>query len=145
MVRTPRSRSRRPRSPAGRALPERLLYAKEEAPLSPATGLEAEAAAARVNVLSGGSYLLDDLARGAQGAIPGRSASADLARAFDSGRPATTTAPRPFDTSRRCRLPAPVPLLCAKEVARRSASSAATCASRAAQRLDEQDHRELTP
>lgn len=37
----------------------------------------------RVRIFSGGSYLLDDLARGAVGAIPGSICAADLARAFD--------------------------------------------------------------
>jgi 4-hydroxy-tetrahydrodipicolinate synthase len=37
----------------------------------------------RVRIFSGGSYLLDDLARGATGAVPGSICTADLARAFD--------------------------------------------------------------
>jgi 4-hydroxy-tetrahydrodipicolinate synthase len=99
-----------------------VCYAKEEAPLDSGHRVsELKRLRPELNVLSGGSYLLDDLARGAQGAIPGSIGVADLARAYDrwtAGDPEGARAAfdhfTPLSFFRR-----PFPILCAKEVLRR--------------------------
>lgn len=61
-----------------------IRYAKEEAPLETGHRVsEIKRLSPAVKILSGGSYLLDDLARGAQGAIPGSTGVADLCLAYE--------------------------------------------------------------
>ncbi len=123
-------------------------YVKEEAPdsghrISQLRALLGE----RVQIMSGGSYLLDDLARGAIGAIPGSVGVADLARAYDAYRAGDLPAARaaydhflPLAHWRR-----QFPLLGAKEVLRRvGVFKAAYLREPAGQHLDEHDHRELS-
>lgn len=106
-----------------------------------------DACASGVTIMSGGSYLLDDLARGAVGAIPGSIGVADLARAYDAfvaGDLATARAAYnhflPLSFWRR-----QFPLLAAKEVLRRrGVFKSAHLREPAADRLDPQDHRELS-
>jgi 4-hydroxy-tetrahydrodipicolinate synthase len=101
----------------------------------------------RVGVLSGGSYLLDDLARGADGAIPGSVGVGDLARAYDRFRAKELAGARaaydhflPVAHWRR-----QFPLLGAKEILRRiGVFKAAHLREPADERLDEHDHRELS-
>lgn len=101
----------------------------------------------RVLIFSGGSYLLDDLARGAVGAIPGSVGVADLARAFNryqagdhAGGRAAYNHFLPLSFWRR-----QFPLLGAKEVLRRQGVFKAAYLRRPnGQHLDEQDQRELT-
>jgi dihydrodipicolinate synthase/N-acetylneuraminate lyase len=101
----------------------------------------------RLGILSGGSYLLDDLARGAQGAIPGSVGVADLARAFDQWRAGDQAAARasynhflPLSFWRR-----QFPLLGAKEVLRRQGVvKVAHLREPVGPTLDEHDHQELT-
>jgi 4-hydroxy-tetrahydrodipicolinate synthase len=98
-------------------------------------------------VLSGGSYVLDDLARGAQGGMPGSIGVADLARAYDlwtagdhAGARAAFDHFTPLSFFRR-----PFALLCGKEVLRRiGVLKAAYLREPGGQVLDEQDHRELS-
>jgi 4-hydroxy-tetrahydrodipicolinate synthase len=98
-------------------------------------------------VLSGGTYLLDDLARGAQGAIPGSVGVADLCRAYErfvagdhDGARAAYDHFTPLSFWRR-----QAPLLGAKEVLRRmGVFKGAYLREPADQHLDDQDHRELT-
>jgi 4-hydroxy-tetrahydrodipicolinate synthase len=60
-----------------------VCYVKEEAPdTGHRISALLEASAGRLRVFSGGANLLDDLARGAVGAIPGSIGVADLATAF---------------------------------------------------------------
>jgi 4-hydroxy-tetrahydrodipicolinate synthase len=102
--------------------------------------------AAGVTIMSGGGYLLDDLARGAVGAIPGSIGVADLARAYEltlaGDRPAARAAYNHF-------LPLSIwrrqfPLLAAKEVLRRLGVFEHACLREpAGERLDAQDLREL--
>jgi 4-hydroxy-tetrahydrodipicolinate synthase len=100
-----------------------------------------------VTILSGGSYLLDDLARDAVGAIPGSIGVADLARAYDCWVAGDVAAARraydhflPLSFWRR-----QFPLLAAKEVLRRIGVFSEACLREpAGETLDEQDHRELT-
>lgn len=125
-----------------------LQYVKEEAADSGhrITALR-RLAGDRLGLLSGGSYLLDDLARGAQGAIPGSVGIADLVRAyaaFQSGDRLTARAAfdhfLPLSFWRR-----QFPLLGAKEVLRRQGIfRVATLRAPAGQALDEHDHEELT-
>lgn len=101
----------------------------------------------RVRILSGGSFLLDDLARGAHGAIPGSVGVADLARAYNCYRSGDLRAARvafdhflPLSFWRR-----QFALLGAKEVLRRiGVFKAAYLREQGAQHLDEYDHRELS-
>lgn len=101
----------------------------------------------RLRILSGGSYLLDDLARGAVGAIPGSVGVADLARAFDAVQAGDQAAARaaynhflPLSFWRR-----QFPLLGAKEVLRRQGVFKLARLRRPdGQHLDAQDQRELT-
>ena len=125
-----------------------VRYAKEEAPLESGHRVsELKRLRPDLNVLSGGSYLLDDLARGAQGAIPGSIGVADLARAYDRWVAGDRAGAReafdhftPLSFFRR-----QFPLLCAKEVLRRvGVFKAAHLREPGGQTMDEQDHRELT-
>jgi dihydrodipicolinate synthase/N-acetylneuraminate lyase len=125
-----------------------VCYAKEEAPLESGHRVsEIKRLRPAMKVLSGGSYLLDDLARGAQGAIPGSIGTADLSRAYDRWIAGDQTGARaafnhftPLSFWRR-----QFPLLGAKEVLRRlGVFKAAYLRQPATDRLDEQDHRELS-
>ena len=61
-----------------------IQYVKEEAPRETGHRITTlRSLIPGVKILSGGSYLLNDLARGAQGAIPGSIGVADLSRAYD--------------------------------------------------------------
>jgi dihydrodipicolinate synthase/N-acetylneuraminate lyase len=101
----------------------------------------------RLGILSGGSYLLDDLARGAQGAIPGSVGVADLARAYNQWQAGDEAAARasynhflPLSFWRR-----QFPLLGAKEVLRRQGVfKVAHLREPVGPVLDEHDHQELT-
>jgi dihydrodipicolinate synthase/N-acetylneuraminate lyase len=101
----------------------------------------------RLGILSGGSYLMDDLARGAQGAIPGSVGVADLASAYNHFTGGDVVAARvafnhflPLSFWRR-----QFPLLGAKEVLRRQGVfKVASLREPAGQTLDGQDHQELT-
>ncbi|HYI16241.1 MAG TPA: dihydrodipicolinate synthase family protein [Thermomicrobiales bacterium] len=126
-----------------------ISYVKEEAPTS--TGHRITELKAllgdRIGVLSGGSYLLDDLARGADGAIPGSVGVGDLARAFDLFRAGDLAGARaaydhflPVAHWRR-----QFPLLGAKEVLRRiGVFKAAHLREPVDEWLDEHDDRELS-
>jgi len=125
-----------------------VCYAKEEAPLESGHRVsELKRLRPELNVLSGGSYLLDDLARGAQGAIPGSVGVGNLSRAYvlwtagdRDGARAAFDHFTPLSFFRR-----QFPLLCAKEVLRRiGVIKAAHLREPGGQTLDEQDHRELT-
>jgi 4-hydroxy-tetrahydrodipicolinate synthase len=99
-----------------------------------------------VSIMSGGSYLLDDLARGAVGAIPGSIGVGDLSRAVDlwtagdlDGARAVYDHFLPLSFWRR-----QFPLLAAKEVLRRVGVFEFACLREpSGERLDEQDHQEL--
>jgi 4-hydroxy-tetrahydrodipicolinate synthase len=101
---------------------------------------------AGVRIMSGGSFLLDDLARGAIGAIPGSIGVGDLSRAFDvwtagdlDGARAAYDHFLPLSFWRR-----QFPLLAAKEVLRRiGVFECALLREPSGERLDEQDHEEL--
>lgn len=125
-----------------------LSYVKEEAPDSGHRIAELKALLGeRVRIMSGGSYLLDDLARGAIGAIPGSVGVADLSRAYNKYRAGDRAEARaaydhflPLSHWRR-----QFPLLGAKEVLHRiGVFKAAYLREPAGQRLDEHDHRELS-
>lgn len=124
-----------------------VSYAKEEAPLDSGHRIsELKRLRPELNVLSGGSYLLDDLARGAQGAIPGSVGVGDLARAYDrwtagdhAGARAAFDHFTPLSFWRR-----QFPLLGAKEVLRRvGVFKAAHLREPGGSALDAQDLREL--
>lgn len=124
-----------------------IRYIKEEAPDS---GHRITAILALtgdgVRIFSGGANLLDDLARGAVGAIPGSIGMADLSRAYDRHVAGDRAGARrafyhflPLAHWRR-----PFGLLGAKEVLRRQGVfKAAYLRPPAEQRLDEHDLREL--
>jgi 4-hydroxy-tetrahydrodipicolinate synthase len=100
-----------------------------------------------LKVLSGGSHLLDELARGAQGAIPGSIGVADLCRAYERFVAADHDGARAafdhFTPLSFWRLQ--FPILGAKEVLRRIGVFKAACLREPAGPLmDEQDHRELS-
>jgi 4-hydroxy-tetrahydrodipicolinate synthase len=126
-----------------------IQYVKEEAPLDSGHRITElrRLAGDRLTILSGGSYLLDDLARGADGAIPGSIGCADLVAAFEAWRHGDYTAARraydhftPLSYFRR-----QFPLLAAKEVLRRQGVfSAAHLREPANHSMDEQDLVELT-
>lgn len=125
-----------------------VCYLKEEAPLETGHRIsEIKRLRPEVRVLSGGSYLLDDLARGAQGAIPGSVGVADLSRAYNlfvagdlAGARAAYDHFTPLSFWRQ-----QFALLGAKEVLRRlGIFKAAYLREPAGQRLDEQDRRELS-
>jgi 4-hydroxy-tetrahydrodipicolinate synthase len=127
---------------------ENVNYCKEEAQLESGHRIsELKRLRAELKVLSGGSYLLDDLARGAQGAIPGSIGVADLSRAYDlwtAGDQAGARAAFDHFTSlsffRR-----QFPLLCSKEVLRRTGVfKAAYMRQPDNSRMDQQDHQELS-
>jgi dihydrodipicolinate synthase/N-acetylneuraminate lyase len=125
-----------------------VCYAKEEA-LGEAGHRIGELKRLRpaLNVLSGGTYLLDDLARGAQGAIPGSIGVADLCHAYachtagdQDGARAAFDHFTPLSFWRQ-----PFPILGAKEVLRRiGVFKTAHLREPAGPLLDEQDHRELS-
>ena len=99
-----------------------------------------------VTILSGGSYLLDDLARGAIGAIPGSIGVGDLSHAFDLYLAGDVAAARAtynhFLPSSFCRRQ--FPLLASKEVLRRiGVFSSAHLREPGGETLDDQDLREL--
>lgn len=125
-----------------------VCYAKEEAPLESGHRIgELKRLRPEIGVLSGGSYLLDDLARGAQGAIPGSVGVGDLSRAYDLWTAGDHSGARdafdhftPLSFFRR-----QFPLLCAKEVLRRvGVFKAARLRQPDGTHMDEQDHRELS-
>ncbi|HKG25016.1 MAG TPA: dihydrodipicolinate synthase family protein, partial [Thermomicrobiales bacterium] len=100
-----------------------------------------------MKVLSGGSYLLDELARGAQGAIPGSIGVADLCRAYDGfvagDHDGARVAFDHFTPLSLWRLQ--FPILTAKEVLRRiGVFKAAYLREPVGPVLDEQDQRELS-
>jgi len=125
-----------------------LRWVKEEAVDSGhRIGELRRACSAGVTIMSGGGYLLDELARGAVGAIPGSIGVADLARAYElfvagdvAGARAAFNHFLPLSYWRR-----QFPLLGAKEVLRRlGVIRAAHLRQPSAEHLDDQDHRELS-
>jgi 4-hydroxy-tetrahydrodipicolinate synthase len=125
-----------------------VCYAKEEAPLEAGHRIsELKRLRPVLKVLSGGTYLLDELARGAQGAIPGSVGVADLCRAYECHVAGDLAGAReafdhftPLSFWRQ-----PFPLLGAKEVLRRIGVFKVTrLREPAGPLLDEQDHRELS-
>jgi len=101
----------------------------------------------RLRVFTGGSYLLDDLARGAVGAIPGSMCVADLSQAYDlyvqgdqAGARRAFNHALPLLYNRR-----QAPLIWAKEVLRRlGVFKAAHLRQPPGPGLDEADHREIS-
>jgi 4-hydroxy-tetrahydrodipicolinate synthase len=126
-----------------------IHYVKEEAPLEAGHRISElrRRLGDRLTILSGGSYLLDDLARGAAGAIPGSIGVADLVRAYTGWLAGDQVDARrafdhftPLSFFRR-----QFPLLAAKEVLRREGVfSAAYLREPANHSLDERDLAELT-
>lgn len=125
-----------------------IRYSKEEAPLETGHRIsELRRLRPEMGILSGGARLLEDLARGAQGAIPGSLGCADLSRAYDlfiagdhAGARAAYDHFTPLSFWRQ-----PFPLLGTKEVLRRlGVFKAAHLRAPVNEALDEQDHRELT-
>lgn len=126
-----------------------VQYAKEEATLDSGHRISEilRLTDGRMTVLSGGSYLLDDLARGAAGAIPGSIGCADLARAYDLWRAGDRAGARrayghftPLSFFRR-----QFALLASKEVLRRQGVfSAAHLREPVNHTMDERDLEELT-
>lgn len=126
-----------------------LRYLKEESPNESGHRISEvlELTQGGVTVLSGGSHLLDDLARGAVGAIPGSIGVADLVTAYERYRQGDYAGARaafnhflPLSFWRR-----QFPLLGAKEVLRRlRIIKGAYLREPADQYLDETDHRELS-
>jgi dihydrodipicolinate synthase/N-acetylneuraminate lyase len=125
-----------------------VLYVKEEAPADTGHRITAllEMSGGRLEIMSGGSNLLDDLARGAIGAIPGSIGVADLSTAYRRYVEGDHTGARrafnhflPLSHWRR-----PFGLLGAKEVLRRlEVIKEAHLRPPAEQRLDAHDLREL--
>jgi 4-hydroxy-tetrahydrodipicolinate synthase len=125
-----------------------VCYAKEEAPLESGHRIgEIKRRRPQIMVLSGGSYLLEDLARGAQGAIPGSVGVADLSTAYDRYTAGNVAGARaafdhftPLSFWRQ-----PFPLIGAKEVLRRiGVLKEAHLREPKGVALDKQDHRELS-
>ena len=125
-----------------------IRYVKEEAPRETGHRISAlKGLIPGVKILSGGGHLLDDLARGAQGAIPGSIGVADLCRAYESFIAGNDGAARtafdhftPLSFWRQS-----FPLLGAKEVLRRiGIFKAARLREPCDETMDEQDHRELS-
>jgi 4-hydroxy-tetrahydrodipicolinate synthase len=125
-----------------------ISYVKEEAPRESGHRIsEIRRLSPSVKILSGGSYLLDDLARGAQGAIPGSVGVADLCLAYERFLAGDHAGARdafshftPLSFWRQ-----QVPLLGAKEVLRRiGVFKAAHLREPADHFLDDHDHRELS-
>lgn len=123
-------------------------YSKEEAPLVAGHRIsELRRLRPSLRVLSGGARLIEDLARGAQGAIPGSLGCADLSRAYDlfvagdhDGARAAFDHFTPLSFWRQ-----PFPLLGTKEVLRRlGVFGAAHLREPVGEALDAHDHRELT-
>jgi dihydrodipicolinate synthase/N-acetylneuraminate lyase len=125
-----------------------VLYVKEEAPADTGHRITAlqEMSGGRLQIMSGGSNLLDDLARGAIGAIPGSIGVADLSTAYRRHVAGDRVGARqafnhflPLAHWRR-----PFGLLGAKEVLRRQGViKGAYLRPPADQRLDAHDQREL--
>jgi len=125
-----------------------VLYVKEEAPADTGHRITAlhEMSGGRLQIMSGGSNLLDDLARGAIGAIPGSIGVADLSTAYrrfvEGDRVGARRAFNHFLPLSHWRRP--FGLLGAKEVLRRlGVISGAYLRPPAEQRLDAHDLREL--
>jgi 4-hydroxy-tetrahydrodipicolinate synthase len=126
-----------------------VRYAKEEAPEVSGHRISEirRLAGDRLSILSGGAYLLDDLARGAIGAIPGSIGVADLAQAYGCWQAGDRQGARrafdhftPLSYFRR-----QYPLLAAKEVLRRQGIfSAAHLREPAQHTMDTRDLEELT-
>ncbi len=125
-----------------------ITYVKEEAPREAGHRISAlKLLMPAVRILSGGSHLLDDLARGAQGAIPGSIGVADLARAYNCSVAGHDDAARaafdhftPLSFWRQ-----QFPLLGAKEVLRRIGVFKETRLREPCDEImDEHDHRELS-
>jgi 4-hydroxy-tetrahydrodipicolinate synthase len=125
-----------------------VCYAKEEAPWEAGHRIaELKRLRPALKVLSGGSFLLDELARGAQGAIPGSIGVADLCLAYErhvagdhDGARAAFDHFTPLSFWRQ-----QFPLLGAKEVLRRiGVFKVAHLREPAGPVLDEQDHCELS-
>lgn len=124
-----------------------LRYVKEEAVDSGhRISTLVEKSAGRLTILSGGSYLLDDLARGAVGAIPGSVGVADLASAYNAYVAGDVATARtafnhflPLSFWRR-----QFPILGAKEVLRRLGIFKVARMRQTSPLLDIHDHAELT-
>ena len=126
-----------------------LRYLKEESPNESGHRISEvlELTRGTVTVFSGGAHLLDDLARGAVGAIPGSIGVADLVTAYERFRQGDYQGARaafnhflPLSFWRR-----QFHLVGAKEVLRRlGIIKGAYLREPAEQYLDEADHRELT-
>jgi 4-hydroxy-tetrahydrodipicolinate synthase len=124
-----------------------LCYVKEEAADAGHRISEIVRLRPAMRILSGGSYLLDDLARGAQGAIPGSIGVADLSCAYErymagdlAGARAAYDHFTPLSFYRR-----QFPLLASKEVLRRlGVFKAARLREPSNECMDEQDQRELS-
>jgi 4-hydroxy-tetrahydrodipicolinate synthase len=125
-----------------------ICYAKEEAPLDSGHRIsELLRLRPALQVLSGGSYLLDDLARGAVGAIPGSVGIGDLARAYDLWQAGNRDGARAaFDHFTALSFfRRQFPLLMSKEVLRRlGVIGQAHLRQPDASFLDARDHEELT-
>lgn len=125
-----------------------IRYVKEEAPQQTGHRVsEIKQLIPEMRVLSGGSYLLSDLARGAQGAIPGSIGVADLCRAYEYTIAGDYQSARtvfdhftPLSFWRQ-----PFPLLGAKEVLRRIGVFTVACLREpCGEMLDAHDHYELS-
>jgi dihydrodipicolinate synthase/N-acetylneuraminate lyase len=125
-----------------------IRHVKEEAPRVAGHRIAAlKSLIPDVRILSGGGHLLDDLARGAQGAIPGSVGVADLSHAYDAYTAGDHDAARaafdhftPLSFWRQ-----QFPLLGAKEVLRRiGVFKTATLREPCDEQMDMQDHRELS-
>ncbi len=125
-----------------------IRYVKEEAPRETGHRITAlKGLIPGVKILSGGAYLLDDLARGAQGAIPGSIGVTDLCRAYECSVAGDDAAARaafdhftPLSFWRQ-----QFPLLGAKEVLRRlGIFKVARLREPRDETMDEHDHRALS-
>ncbi len=125
-----------------------LAFVKEEVPEMTGHRISAlRALSPELSILSGGVHLIDELERGAVGAIPGSVGTADLVAAYErllagdiAGARARFDHFTPLSFWRR-----QFPLLGAKEVLRRlGVFTRARLRAPAGEHLDEQDHRELT-
>jgi 4-hydroxy-tetrahydrodipicolinate synthase len=125
-----------------------INYVKEEAPRETGHRITTlKELLPGVHILSGGSYLLSDLARGAQGAIPGSIGVADLSRAYNcfvlGDHDAARIAYNHFTPLSFWRQQ--FPLLGAKEVLRRiGVFRTARLREPCDEHMDEHDHRELS-
>jgi dihydrodipicolinate synthase/N-acetylneuraminate lyase len=125
-----------------------ITYVKEEAPRETGHRISTlKSLMPSIRILSGGGYLLDDLTRGAQGAIPGSIGVADLSRAYECAVAGDHNAARaafdhftPLSFWRQ-----QFPLLGAKEVLRRiGVFKAARLREPSSETMDEHDHRALS-